>query len=646
MLNSFEKLFTPAKIGKMGVKNRIVMSPMGTSLSLPDGRVSREQIDYYSERARGGTGLIIFEATFLTKELSAGVKESYVEADYVIPSLADLCDAVQMYGAKICAQLSCGFGRVASNVGDVHPISSSANPAYADPSLLCHELRKDEIHDILDLFYKSSVRLKLAGFDAIEIHGHAGYLIDQFMSPVWNRRNDEYGGSPENRARFACEIVESIRRAVGADFPIIFRLALDHRFEGGRTLEESLEIIKILENVGVDALDIDIGAYESIEYIFPPSYMGDACTQYIAEKARSAVSIPLINAGNHTPDTALAAVESGMLDFVSFGRPLLADPFLAKKMLNGKSEEVRPCIRCNEECLGRSLTHRSLSCSVNVQAAHERFYALNKKGDPKKVIVVGAGPAGLEAARVAAEMGHQVALFEANAYLGGQIAAAATSPFKSQLKNLISWYECQLVNLNVDIRLGSRVKINSPELFHADHIIVATGAVPITPPITGITGGNVIDVIDAHLNHDLVKGEKIIIAGGGLSGCDVALELAMEGKKVTIIEMLDTMAQGSLFINAIILFKMLGQYGVRQLTGHKIKAITDNGVVCEAADGREIHVEGSTIVKAFGTRSDNVLANEIREKFYYKASIVGDCANIGKVGNAIRSGFNAAFILE
>ena len=642
----YMKLFTPFNIGKMEVKNRIVMSPMGLNAAHPDGRIDEDEIHYFEERARGGTGLIIMGCQFLTKELAQGSLEGYLDSTHVIPQLTNLCEAVQKYGTKISAQLSCGTGKNAfSNMLDDIPVSASAIPSMFNPDLLCRELTVEEIQEIMKQFHFSAKLLKNAGFNAIEVHAHAGYLVDQFMSAVWNKRTDEYGGTPEKRMRFAIEIVKSIRDAVGPDFPILFRIACKHHFEGGRTIEETLPMLKILEDAGVDALDIDSGSYENIEYIFPPAYLGDACMEDVCEPVRKAVNIPILNSGNHTPETAVRLIESGNADFVMFGRPLIADPYIPKKLLNDKRDEVRPCIRCNEDCIGRIITRLTkISCSVNPIAGFEGRINDNKVEKGKNVAVIGGGPGGMEAARSAAIAGHEVILFEKDSALGGQLKSAATPDFKSQLRELVEWYKHQMVIHNVDVRLKTEVTDELPKLKKADAIIVATGAEPIMPNIKGIE--NTVDIISAHTKPKSLKGEKIIYCGGGLSACDSALETAMKGKKVAIVEMLDEVAINDHFINKAALIPMMKRYGVEIYTGHRVVEITANGVKATTRDGKEVFIEGDTIVAAFGMKPSNDLAEKIASKYQGKTRIIGDCQQVGKVGNAIREGFYAGRYIE
>ena len=511
--------------------------------------------------------------------------------------------------------------------------------------MMCRALSTEEIKDIMKDWAQVALFAKKAGFDAIEIHGHAGYLIDQFLSPIWNKRTDEYGGSFENRARFAVETVQTIREAVGPDMPILFRIALDHRFEGGRTIEDSMPLIELLEKAGVDALDIDAGAYETMDFIFPPSYLGDACMGYVCEEARKHVSIPLLNAGSHTPETALELVNSGNCDFVMFGRQTIADPEFPKKLMENRREDIRPCLLCNEECIGRVFNRTTqISCTVNPQVCMEKYFQIEKTSSPQNIIVIGAGPGGLEAARVAALKGHHVTVYDKGETLGGTFGVIATGPFKKRIRDLITWYGVQLNKLNVQVNLNTEINVEDPILEAADKIFVATGAVPYVPNIPGVESPHVLGVVGAHKNG--VQGEKIVVCGGGMSGCDTALELALEGKQVTIIEMLSECARDVMVINKISLMRQLAENNVTLLTDSKVVSIDETGVTIEKKDGTVELVPADTVITAFGQKPSTDFPDAVRKQYNIKTTVIGDAEKVSKAANAIHTGFYAAMAVE
>lgn len=642
----YTKLWQPIKINGMRLKNRIMLSAMGTFTPMQDGTDSEEGIRYYEERAKGGTGLIMTGAMFLNEKTAQGGPTLGLHTTRAIPKATVMVERVHRWGGKICLQLSCGTGRNGMpDIGERVPISSSPNPSFYNPETVCRPLETSEIKDIMKDFANAAQFAVNAGFDAVEIHGHAGYLIDQFISPQWNTRTDEYGGSWENRTRFAKEIVESIRSVVGPKFPIIFRISLDHMYQGGRTLEDSMPILELLEKAGVDAFDIDSGCYETMDYIFPTRYTGEACMAYVCEEARKHVSVPIINAGNHSMETAVSLLESGNADIISFGRQLIADPDFPNKLKEGRREDIRPCLICNEECIGRIFGRLTqLSCTVNIQVCQEGTTQIEKLPNPKKIAVIGAGPGGLEAARVAAMRGCHVTVYEASDKIGGTFGAIATASFKKRIRDLITWYGVQLAKLGVEIKLNTRMTPEDPALVVADEIFVATGSVPFVPAISGMDDKKVIDVTQAHIHG--VEADQVVICGGGLSGCDSALELAMEGKDVTIVEMMDACARDVMMINKISIDRMLAEYKVKILTNTKVTGITEEGVEAENADGTTVVIPAKAVITAFGQKPNSTAAEAIAEKYPLKTTLIGDCQNVAKAGNAIREGFYAAMALQ
>ena len=644
----YSPLFTPFKIRNMEVKNRIVLSPMGHNASLPYGAKAESEIAYYEERARGGVGLIMTGCTNIDKVTAQGSHEGLLDTDLGIPSFTSLCERVHRWGAKIGLQVTPGTGRNGfPNEFGEPPISASAIPSYFNPDVICRALTVEEIHDIVDLFGPAALVARDAGFDAIEVHAHAGYLIDQFMSKCFNHRTDEYGGSAENRTRFAREIVAKIRETV-PDMPILFRIALDHGFDGGRTFEESKEILSWLQKAGIDAFDVDAGSYERLDFIFPPSYQGPACMQYVCDTAREVLDVPILNGGTHDPDTALDLINSGKADFAVLGRALIADPELPRKLLEGRREDVRPCLRCNEDCIGRIWNRRTrMSCSVNSRVGEEEHFNIVKTQEPKNVVIIGAGPAGLEAARVAALEGHKVTVYEKDSRIGGTARTIATSSFKNYIRALFAWYEVQMEKLGVDVRLNTEITADDPALAEADQIFVSEGTAPVVPPIPGLDREDIYSMYEIHKDHSLVKGDKIVVCGGGESGCDGGYELALDyGKQVTIVEMADILARDAMFINRDCITAKMGALGVRMLTKTKVKEIDETGVVVEKEDGSIEHIEADTVINALGMRPVTTLTEAIKAKYHTKTRVIGDTEKMGKIGTAVRSGFYAAMSID
>ena len=607
----------------------------------------RERPAYYEERAKGGIGLIHTGAYFIDEKCAQGGRTLDFSSDKSIQSGTQLTERVHRWGAKIFAQLSCGTGRNGMpQIGERVPISSSENPSFYNPSMICRALTVDEIHEMMEHWKVAAQNAVFMGFDGIQIHAHAGYLMDQFMSEIWNHRKDQYGGSFENRCRFAMETVDAIRSVVGPDFPITYRISLDHRFPGGRTIEESMKILDVLDKCGIDAFDIDAACYETMDYIFPTRYTGEACMAYVCEEARKHITHPIINTGNHSMESAVELIESGNADIAQFGRQSIADPQFANKLREGRREDVRPCIVCNEECIGRIFGRLTqLSCTVNPSVGFETAMEVKPVTRPTNVVVIGGGPGGLEAARCAAERGCSVTLYEKGDKIGGTFLTIATGDFKWRIPQLIKWYGVQLKKLGVKVVLNAEIKADDPVLKSADAIFVATGSKYVMPNIPGIDNKKVVDVVDIHKNG-MPEGERVVICGGGLSACDTAIEYgAKGGRKFTIVEMLPQLASDVMVVNKISIDRLLNEYGVEQLTSTKVIGITDEGVEVEH-EGEKRVIPADVIVAAFGRGRSLELADAVQNEYPTKTVIIGDCMKPAKAGNAIREGFYAAMALK
>lgn len=639
-LSPYDPLLRPITLGTMTIPNRVVLLPMGTEMGTHEGLITEREIAYYTERARGGVGLVMTGIAAFSQDFEQ-INEGLcrVDTDAAIPGLTALAESIHAAGAKVSLQLTAGLGRNINVVNpDRPPISASDNPHYADPSVLCRPLTVDEIQLLVQRAGEAAARAALAGIDAIDIHGHTGYLIDQFMSPVWNRRTDEYGGSVEARCRFAVEIIQAVKKAAPG-LPVSFRLSVDHRFPGGRTAEESRKIAVILEAAGLDFILADDGSYEAMDYVFPPYYLGDGCMVSAAEALKEVVSIPVVACGNLDPDTAVRVLNEGKADIAGVGRGLIADPEWVNKLAQGRREDIRPCIRCNAMCVGNAFFALPLGCAVNPQVGLERERVITPAPVSKHVVVVGGGPGGLEAARVAGLRGHQVDLYEKNDLLGGVLLPAATPEFKKELKAMISWWERQLAQLPVTIHTGVELRADSPEIADADEVIVATGSVPIEPAsIGGLDSDQVVSVLDAHNGAPL--GHRVVVLGGGLSGADLALELALEGHEVTIVEMGEGLARDLIIINRMTLLRQLADHNVTVLTNHTVTQVT-SGAVVATHDGQDVVIDADTVISAFGV-APNKEFQEAAQAQGRTIVAVGDCVTPAKVGEAINAGFAAA----
>lgn len=641
-------LWRPIDINKCRIRNRISMSGMGTFTPTTVDQVETESgLRYYEERAKGGIGLIHTGAYFIDEKTAQGGRTLDFSTDKSIPSGTQLTERVHRWGAKIFAQLSCGTGRNGMpQIGERVPISSSENPSFYNPDMICRALTIDEIEEMMEHWKVAAQNAVYMGFDGIQIHAHAGYLMDQFMSEIWNHRTDKYGGSFENRCRFTMETVDAIRSVVGPDFPITYRISLDHRFPGGRTIEESMKILDVLDKCGIDAFDIDAACYETMDYIFPTRYTGEACMAYVCEEARKHLTKPIINTGNHSMESAVELIESGNADIAQFGRQSIADPQFANKLREGRREDVRPCIVCNEECIGRIFGRLTqLSCTVNPSVGFETAMEVKPVSKPTNVVVIGGGPGGLEAARCAAERGCSVTLYEKGDKIGGTFLTIATGDFKWRIPQLIEWYGVQLKKLGVKVVLNAEIKADDPVLKSADAIFVATGSKSVMPNIPGIDNKKVVDVVDIHKNG-MPEGERVVICGGGLSACDTAIEYgAKGGRKFTIVEMLPQLASDVMVVNKISIDRLLNEYGVEQLTSTKVIGITDEGVEVEH-EGEKRVIPADVIVAAFGRGRSLELADAVQNEYPTKTVIIGDCMKPAKAGNAIREGFYAAMALK
>lgn len=651
----YSNLFEPIKIGKVEIKNRFVLAPMGPGgLCDADGTFNKYAVEFYVERAKGGTGLIMTGVTMVENDIEKCALPSMpcptLNPNNFIKTSKLMTERVHAYGAKMFLQLSAGFGRVSipSIVGDT-AVAPSPIPHRWLPSVICRELTIEEIKTYIKKFRESASIAKKAGFDGIEIHAvHEGYLLDQFAISFFNQRTDEYGGSLRNRLRFAIEIVEGVKEECGQDFPVSLRFSIksfikdwkkgglpgEDFIEKGRDIEEGIEAAKILEEAGYDAFDGDVGSYESWYWSHPPMYQKKG--MYLPYNAilKKALKVPVITAGRmDDPDRASSAIREGKTDMIALGRPLLADPKLPNKIKEDRKEKIRPCLSCQEGCMGRLAAYATLSCAVNPACGREREYGVESARHKKNVLIIGGGPAGLEAARVCALRGHRVTLKEKSDRLGGNLIPGGVPNFKEDELRLIEWYENELKELKVDIHLNSDVTGKTLKRMEADAVVVATGSIPI--PLE-IQGSKKVFTAEDVLLHRKDVGSSILIIGGGLVGCETALWLAEQGKKVTIVEMLDDILKvgGPLCHANMDMLKELMPFKKIDIKTNTIVAkATDNGFVLRCGDKEEAIAADSAII-AVGYNSQRKIYDEIKG-INSEVYLLGDARQVQNVMYAI-----------
>ena len=628
------ELFQPINIGKMKLKNRLVVPAMATSFGAPDGTVSDRLIEYHEARARGGFGLIILEAIAVSPLGRGGPFELGIWNDNFVPGLSHLVDRVHAAGAKIAAQLHhAGRETRSSSIGGQQPVAPSPIPDVVFREMP-RELTIKEIKSLVEAHAQGARRAKESGFDAVEIHGAHGYLIAQFMSAYVNKRTDEYGRDLEGFLRFPLEILQRTRELVGPDYPILFRISGDEAVPQGRTLEENVMVAKRLVEAGIDALHVSVGVTESSYLTSAPPAMEPGFNVAAAATIKSAVSMPVIAVGRIVdPIIAEDIIGSGRADLVAIGRSSLADPEFALKAAEGRPEDIVKCLSCNEGCLDMLMALKPITCVQNPALGREAEYASARASKAKRVVVAGGGPAGLEAARTAALWGHSVTLYEKCELLGGQILLAAVPPTKEIWLEVVRSRSKDLQRLGVEIKLGCELIPQMVKQLSPDVVIVATGSAPLLPDIPGVGRDNVVTAQDV-LSGTTV-GSRVVVVGGGLVGCETADYLAQQGKDVTIVEMLPHIARDISRAARYFLRRRLRERNVKILTSTPVKAITDEGVVISPEGGERTLEPVDTIVLATGARSVNDLAEEVKG-LVPEVYVIGDATSPGKVLQAVQ----------
>lgn len=660
------KLYQPIQIGPIEVKNRICMPAFGLNYA-ENRHCTQRTIDFYEARAAGGCGLIIVGGIGIDL-VGSGVIMPTIEGDEYIPGYQKLADTCHRYGARVMLQLfhagRYSFSMLIEGQQSVSASAVSSRYTREEPRALSVE----EILEIEEKFAAAAVRAKQAGVDGVEIIASAGYLICQFLSPLVNKRDDEYGGSFENRTRFPREVIEKVRERVGQDFAVTIRVSGSDFIPGSHTNKESAQACRVFEQAGVDAINVTGGWHETRVPQLPMAVPPGAFT-YLAGGIKRLVSVPVMASNRITdPRQADKILREGLADMVCIGRAQIADPEWAQKGEEDRWEEIRPCVGCLQGCMDRLFSGQPLSCLTNPQAGLEKERALRPAAAPKKVVVVGAGPAGLEAACTAARQGHRVTLIEKQKSIGGQLPLAAAPPGRQDFISLLPYYRGQLKKLGIDLKLGKEATVRSLKKRAAEVLILATGAEPLLPEIPGIDLPRVCTAWEV-LREEVDLGRKVVVIGGGAVGVETALYIAAQGtisaetlkfllmheaedfetlrdlcrkgtREVTLIEQLPKLGQDVGITSRWVLLKEIEFFGVKSLTESKVKEIRPGEVVYEK-NGNELSELGDSVVLALGSRPANALAEALtRAGVSFKQ--IGDCREPGKVIDAIHEGFTTA----
>jgi len=640
---STSKVFEPIKVGTLEIKNRIVAGPMVMNHATEDGHVTPRMIDYYAAKARGGFGLVHVEASYMRPDGNMFSRMLGVYSDRQLPGLNEIVEAIHAYGAKCTIQLVHG-GRVSHpRITGQQPLAPSDNtpPLAAKP----RGLTVKEIEELVQCYARAAVRAKEAGFDGAMIHGAHGFLIAQFVSPHCNKRKDNYG---KDRYLFVKQIVEACRAAVGADYPLFFRISADEFLgDEGLTIEETKKhYAPLLQELGIDCIDVSAGIQERVYYNIQPLYTPRANILYLAEEVKKVVNVPVIGVGRiNDPRLVKQVIETGRVDMISLARQSLADPELPLKMAEDRPDDVRRCIACDLGCSYRHIVQWMADCAINYEVMHEAEYraAMQRPVEPLKVAVVGGGVAGMEAARVATLRGHKVTLYEKADRLGGLIPLVGDMPrlYMHELNNIVEYLSTQLAKLNVNIRLKTEATAALLSKTGPDVVILATGSTERLPDVPGAKGPKIVTLLQ-YLRGEAKIGHKVVVWGGH-EGAEAAVSLARQDKQVTILEESASVADATFLKyvgRQLLLQKYLEEEGVKIVTGATVREIGKNSVTY-SRKGRRREVAFDTLLIALGRVPDDGVAEQLKDVVpaVYK---VGDCLEPHSIRHSIHSAARVA----
>lgn len=655
-------LLSPLTIKSMTLRNRVVMPPMGTNLASPAGEPTPMHLAYYRERAKGHTGLIIVENVCVQfPQGSNGFTQLRLDHDSFIPGLYTLTETVHRHGSRVAVQLNHAGASASAERTGVESVSSSDRPSKQGAGVP-RPLSQEEIATIVMNFGKAAKRAKAAGFDAVEVHGGHSYLLCQFLSPLYNKRTDEYGGSLENRARIVRQVLAAVRAQVGPMFPISLRLSADELIAGGNTLEDTLKLAEYFIDE-VDILNISAAVNDTLQYQIDKMSLPDGWRSYMARAFREKFGKVTVTSGNiRDPMIAEKLLNDGDADLIAIGRGLIADPFWVRKVEEGRADQIIPCVSCNIGCADNRIRNgRPIHCTVNPNIIDSEGYRKRHISRPIKVVVVGGGNAGLEAACTAAEVGCDVVLMEREQHLGGMVHIAARLPAKDRMNRFTEYLGHRAALDGVDVRFGTEATLDNVAAELPDIVVNATGAQPVLPPIPGlrervdVAGSKVYSIvgmsnaIESFGASVPLQDQPVVVVGGGAVGLDIIEHVTEFGAKVTLVERLPAIANDLDLVTGLQMKEMLKQYGVEVLTSTSLKEVRDGSVLVEDPNGQERELPAAVTFICLGLRASNALCKQMEERFAdtpTRVYNIGDSVRARKIIDGIGEGRNILTVLE
>lgn len=689
---SYDMLFSPMKIGNVEIKNRIVMAPMCMGFGQYNGCATETMMDYYEERAKGGVGLIFTEITRINDITGASsFGQLGMSHDYQIPALREMADRIHKHNCKIMVELHhpgrqnlglmigtvpiCNIGsKLMGNLytkiltqavipqgkklQDKHIVPRTVAPSKCERSKMSdsvnRELSVNEIKRIICQFIEGAVRVKKAGCDGVELHAAHGYLIQQFLSPNTNKRTDQYGGSLENRMRFLLEIIDGIRSNCGKDFPIVVRLTVDEMYSEigqngkGYNLEEGIKMAKILNDKGIDAIDVSSAAYDTFNYWLEPITFTPGWRKYLASEVKKVVDIPVIAANLiRSPKQAEMQLEEGTQDFISLGRPLIADPHWPNKVKSGNENLIKRCVcclYCFESMMKGAYKYTHGNCSVNPFVGRENVN-LKQNGNGRKVLIIGAGCAGLTAAELLSKRGFDVTVLEKESKQGGQLNLASKPPHKEKINWVCEDLLSNAINSGAKVLFNTKADKDIIASYSPEIVITATGGNAIHPK--SFNGDNVVTVTQVLNGSIDISNKKVAVIGSGMTGLETSELLVSKGNKVTVVEMADKIAPGAWFQQLDDALPVLEKAGTEFLTSHKLLSVSSSGIELEnLKENKAVAIKVDLVVLSLGVRSDDSLYNDIKNSDSYKVYNIGDSKKIGRIANATESAYQLVMNIE